>query len=498
MILINPQFDRLKKLRGFSRYVPMSLPLGIGMLAGYLEHNDKTVKILDEQIYPITPEVLESFVKGLMPPLIFGISCYTASIGRGYEVAQLIKSKYPESFVVMGGIHPTVLPEEALKTGFVDIVIRGEGEITLDLLYDAIKKRQDYTIINGISFKNSEGLIIHNENPETLVDLNALPSFPYHLFEKHINRYNLGFILSARGCPYACIFCSQRLISGRFYRYREPEKVIKELDLLINKYQQKFISFFDDNFVVDKNRTKKLCELIYQNGFHEKAAFDCQTRGDAIDPGILGYLKAANFTNIFFGLETASERLIKLINKNETVAQNIAAVKLVKKFNFSVSGAFILGLPTETKKERLSSYKMAIDLGIDFARFNNATPYPGTILYEMAKQENRLNVGKNWENLNACGTLVEGVFSRTPLAYVPLTTTEAELKRDVLLSNMLFWFRPKRIFRLLVEGRVAGGWLNLPKNWYFKPSEIYSISKIGLLVIISWVKIIFSRARDKA
>ncbi|MFH0820048.1 MAG: radical SAM protein [bacterium] len=488
--MINPQFDRVKKLGNFSRYVPVSLPLGIGILVGYLISQRKVAKILDEQITPITEEILESYTRDLSLPYLFGISCYTASIGRGYEIAKIIKKKYPEAKVIMGGIHPTVLPEEALKKPYVDIVVRGEGEETINLLYKTLKDKEDYSKIPGISFRNSNNQIVHNPKARVFPDLNLLPPFPYHLFEKHLDRYDLGFVLSARGCPYNCIFCSQKVISGRVYRFRDPEKVIEELDLLINKYKQEYISFFDDNFVVNRERTKRLCELIYQNNFHKKAVFDCQTRGDAIDEEILHYLKMANFKTIFFGLETASERLMELINKNETVEQNKKAVRLAKKFGFHVSAAFILGLPTETREERYQSYKMAQELDVDYARFNNATPYPGTELYEITKEENRLNAGKNWENLNACGTLVEGAFASSPLSYVPATTTEKKLKRDILKINLLFWLTPRRILRLLKEGRVSGGWLILPKRWYFKPKELFFVVKLSLRVFGSFIRVL--------
>lgn len=488
MILINPQFDRVKKLGNFSRYVPVTLPTGIGVLAGYLLSQGKTIKILDDQITPVTSESLAAWVRDLKKPYLFGLSCFTAGIGRGYEIAKLIKEKYPDSKVIMGGIHPTVMPEECLNSGFVDIVVRREGDETLSLLYDVLKKGEDFSKIQGISFKDVYGKIIHNPDAPLFQDLNKLPLFPYHLFENNLSRYNLGFILSARGCPYDCIFCSQRAVSGRTYRYQKAERIMEEIDLLVNKYKQKYISFFDDNFVVNKSRTKELCQMIYDRGFHKKAAFDCQTRADAVDEEVLNYLKMANFKMIFFGLETASEKLMQLINKRERVEDNVRAVKLTKKFGFRVSAAFILGLPTETREERRAAYQMAKELDVDYVRFNNATPYPGTALYQIAQKEGRFNPGQNWENLSTCGTFVEGPFTKAPLSYVPAGVEENELRKDILRFNLLFWLRPKRVLRILSEGMVGGGWLAFPKRWYFKPRELYNISLMSLKVLLSLIK----------
>ena len=488
MILINPRFDRLTKLGIFSRYVPISLPIGVGTLAGYLLANGKKAKILDDQITPIDEQILVESVNGLNKPYIFGLSCFTAGSIRAYEIATMIKRIFPDAFVVMGGIHPTVLPNEVLSHDEVDIVVRKEGDQTVIRLYEALKSGQDFKKIIGISYRDEKNQILHNPDAPVFENLDDLPMFPYHLFEKNINQYNLGFILSSRGCPYDCIFCSQRRISGRSYRFTKPERVIDELDLLINKYGQKTISFFDDNFVVDRERTKKLCNLMFEKKFFLQAAFDCQTRGDAIDEEILGYLKKAGFTTIGFGLETGSERLMRLLNKNETVEANIRAIKLAKAHGFRVMGSFILGLPTETKEERKLAYRLACDLDIDVVKFNNATPYPGTELYNIAKKEGRFNPGNGWENLSACSTFVDGPFNQSPLSYFPITTTEKELRKDILRANFFFWLTPKRIIKILTSGSVVGGWLVLPKRWYLKPREWLGIFRLGSRSIASFLK----------
>lgn len=469
--------------------MPISLPISLGTLAGNLLSRGKQAKILDDQIATINEQILDESVKGLSRPYIFGLSCFTAGIGRGYEISKLIKGLYPDSYVVMGGIHPTVMPDEVLGHNEINIVVRREADETIIALYEALKQGQDYKKMAGISFRDENNNIVHNPDAPVLADLDSLPSYPYYLFEKYIDKYNLGFILSSRGCPYNCIFCSQLRISGRNYRATSPERVMEELDVLINKYKQIDISFFDDNFVVNRERTKKVCDLIYENGFHKKAIFSCQTRGDAIDEEILHYLKKANFQAVSFGLETGSDRLMKLINKNETVADNVRAIKLVKKFGLKAGGSFIFGLSTETRKDRKLGMKLANDLDLDHARFNNATPYPGTELYNIALREGRLNVGKNWDNLSAVGTFVEGPFNQVPLAYCPETSTEKELRQDILRANFFFWLRPKMIFRLMRERTVSGGWFYLPPKWYFNPKEWYSLVRLGARVMLSFLKI---------
>jgi len=477
MILINAQENRSKKLGMFTRYVPLSIPISIGCLAAYLIEKGHQVKLWDDAIKILEDKDLVELVKDQNRPYVFGISCLTASIFRGYELSKKIKTLFPESFVVLGGMHPTVLPDEALAKTEVDFVIREEGEIPLEQLYKAIKNNQSYDNIPNLSFKKNNQ-IVHNPSMKS-PGIDSLPPFPYHLFEKHIDKYDFGFVISSRGCPYNCIFCSQRCITGQRFSYRSAEKVANDIELLVDKYGQKSIVFTDDNTLTDKKRIKELCQILIHKGLNKKVALNCQMRGDDVSENILIDLKSANFRSLNFGLETASERLMTLIDKKETVKQNIEALKLAQKHKFTLFGTFILGLPTETKQDRYDCFKLAKQF-LDYVRFNNATPYPGTKLYEMAKQEKRLNVGKRWENLNACGTLIEGPFSKNRLAYVPTGTTELELKTDVLKYNLLFSLRWKVFGRLLSRKVTTPGWFKMPKNWFLNYKEWINLLLLGL------------------
>ncbi len=483
MILINP---RSTKFGIFEKYVPLSVPIGIGYLAGYLISHHKKVEIIDEHTGPITKDLLEDAIKKIGPPYIFGISVLTTCVKRSYEIAGTIKNSYPESKVILGGIHPTILPEEILKNRNIDFVVRGEGEAILAELHDAIRNNSDYSRIRGISFKKGNN-VIHNPGAD-LPDLAELPPFPYYLFDKNLDRYNFGFIASSRGCPYDCIFCSQRIISGHRFRYVPPEVVIGEIDLLINRYRQTHINFVDDSFTVNKERITRLCEGMIGKLFYEKATFDCQTRADAVDDDILELLKRAGFRLINFGLETASERLMVLLNKKETVQENIDAVRLAKKHGFGVSGTFIFGLPTETREERWQAYRLAKELDLDYVRFNNATPYPGTELYEMAKKENRLSIEEDWANLNACGSLVQDSITGSRLPYVPSTCDEETLKKDIVKANLFFSLRINRVLRLLTKRIGPAGWFYLPPRWYLKPMEWVSLIRLGMRLVTSLVK----------
>jgi len=468
MILINSAAqDRMGMI---SRYGLTSVPMSVGILAGYLLSKGKQVKIVDELVNSTEKcfDDIDNHIKGISKPYIFGISCLTINVGQSYKIAKLLKIKYPDAKIILGGIHVTALPEEALANECVDIVVRGEGEETLVLLYDAIKNNRDYSHIAGISFREN-GKIMHNPNRPLIQDLNTIPRFPYELFDA--SKYNIGFALSSRGCPYNCIFCSQRIISGGLYRFMSCESVIETLDLLINKYNQRNIGFFDDNFFVNKERVKLLCESIVKNKLNAKAKFSCQARGDNVDKEILGYLKAAGFSSIGLGMETGSERLMKVLNKGETVKENIAAIKLIKDMGFDVSSFFLFGIPSETKEERFETYQIAKELKIGYVKFNNIVPYPATALLEMAKKEGTLNISKNWENFNSVEGVVKGIFSKVKLPYVPINTTERELRRDLIRANLYFYLC--HLPSLFTPKESNPRWFVLPKRWYLKPKELF-------------------------
>jgi anaerobic magnesium-protoporphyrin IX monomethyl ester cyclase len=481
MILINTVAPN--RMGMISHYMAVSVPIGVGMLAGYLLSKGKRVKIIDEQICPYE-EVLQdikAYLREMPKPYIFGISSLTINIYRSLEIAAKLKSDYPDSRVIMGGIHPTVLPDEVLSHPAVDIVVRGEGEKIVFSLYEAIENGRGLSDIAGISFKDG-GRVIHNPDAPLVECLDEISLFPYQLFDP--KKYNLNFITSSRGCPFNCIFCSQRSISGRKYRFRTAESIIKEIELLVDTYHQRLISFLDDDFLVNKERVRGLCDLIVRHRLHERARFVCQARADNVDEEILSYLKKANFSDIGLGIETASERLMSVINKGETVKDNIMAAKLIKKMGFALSALFMFGLPSETKKERFQTYLLAKSLKTRFVKFNNIVPYPGTKLFEIAQKEGQLNIEENWKNFNSVGGVVGGVFSDFKLPYVPAGTRERELKRDLIRANLYFYLTQPSIILALLR-RKNTDWFAIPGKWYFDLREYYYLLRLAARVFVN-------------
>lgn len=453
VLFINPSIKKETQHPLFNSLIFSTLPFGLGYVAGYLRYkNNLKVKVIDEVATYLSDEALSEELINLEEPCIIGISCLTATYSRAIELARKIKQINKSAKVIFGGVHATVLPEESLSSGAVDIVVRNEGEITVSKLCESIRLGKNIEDIEGISLLKN-GKVQHNPNRKERVTLDTLPDFPYDLFEHNIASYtDFGCIFTSRGCPFDCIFCSNRVITGKLYRSFNVNYVIKQIRLLIKKYKQKSIYFIDDNIIVDKKRFFALTNAIQLEGLHKEAFFSIQFRGEDIDDEILGQLRKTNFRMVSCGIETAIPRLMDLINKNESIDAIVRGVKLSNSNGFLTSATFIYGIPTETKLDRSASSRLACSLPLDSVRFNIAIPYPGTKLFEMAKAEGKLHIAKDWKNFN-----VQYYLFGDDIPYVPFSTTRYRLIFDTMWANARFYLRLKTIKSIIFKTDITGG-----------------------------------------
>lgn len=442
ILLINPSLTRPNEFNTLKRFIPVGLPHGMGYLAGYLADKKMDYEIFDELIEPLYEEELKRLIveKNIT---IVGISCMTPFIYRAMDILRNVKRISGDIKTVLGGVHPTIMPEECLKNENVDYVVRREGEITLWEFMRSLDGDQGFEQIQGLSYK-IDGKIVHNPDRPLIDNIDTLPDFPYHFFKKNADRYNLK-ILSSRGCPANCIFCSARSVWSRRYRYRSGENVVKDIEILINRFGKKRISFVDDTFTANKKRIIELCELIMKKNLHKKAIFFCNTRGDTVDRELLEIMKAAGFRGISLGIETASDRLMKIIKKGETVEDNIRAVRMAHDVGLKVRGTFILGFPTETREETLETIKLALRNPFEFARFGLPIPFPGTELYEIARSEGiEFNDYTDFD--------VRDGFLKKQAVYIPIGRTRSEMSRLQRKAYFRFYFRIGQVINFLKIG----------------------------------------------
>ncbi|MEW6602007.1 MAG: radical SAM protein, partial [Nitrospirota bacterium] len=435
VLLINPRISETSQNKKINAVINISFPTSLGILAGYLMASGvEKVEIIDEQIRPIDDSGLGGTINSLRKPRIIGLSVLTLNCGRAYELARKIKEIDPESVVVFGGIHPTVATEEVLSRPGIDVAVRCEGEETFKELVHLILAEKPFQGIAGISYKE-DGKIVHNPDRMLIDDLDTIPPFPYHLFEKDLEKYpNFSGVFGSRGCPYSCTFCSARSISGRKYRYHSIGRVMQECSTLINKYKQKSVFLMDDNIAVNKKHFMELCDAIMSEGLHKKAFFHGSMRGDNATDEILEKAIQANFRIIYYGLETGSERLMKVINKGETVEEVVEAIKRAAAKGLSVGTTIIFGLPTETRKDRWDAMRLVKSLPLSSVRFNTLAPYPGTPVYKMLAPEGKVLVKGDWENFG-----VQYMWESDDVPYVPDGNDRIELIFDTMWANLSYY-----------------------------------------------------------
>jgi len=455
VLLIYPKVSSGTQNNYLSSFIFNSIPISLGFLAGYLEKNGVEAKIIDEQINPVDSNSIKNELLKLPSPKIVGLSVLTSTYKRSIEIASLIKKIDSSVCVIIGGIHPSSCPEQCLNDPCFDIIVRGEGEKTFYDLILALRAKTSLKLIDGISYKD-KSTIIHNPDRPLIQDLDEIPAFPYHLFSPAIKLYKeFGIIVSSRGCPYQCIFCSSRNISNHRYRSHSLQRVISDLDILINKYKQARVSFLDDNMLSDKQRFFKIIDEIISRGYQKHTQFYLCARGRDIDEELCERVALANF-ELAINFETGSNRMMKFIKKAETLEDNINAVTIAKKYGINVTSVFIFGFPQEHQEDRDAAIKLSRTVPMDSVRFNIAVPYPGTELFDIAKKNNQLFIKGKYENFS-----VQYYIESDDLPYSLPEQEKTKVIFDTFYANLSFYLRPRILFKNLFNKSFAGHAISL-------------------------------------
>jgi radical SAM superfamily enzyme YgiQ (UPF0313 family) len=328
-----------------------SIPLGLGYLAAVLELNGVSSTILDLSLYEMTVQELQKKIADIGPDIV-GLTSMTHNYPNAVKVAEVVKMWNPEALVVLGGVHATFMHTEILRTvPDVDVVVRYEGENTMRELVDVVDKGGNLSVVKGITYRIDDRPV-STPSRERIEDLDDLPYPAYHLLDPPVEEYIQTYgvrnfpVLTTRGCPFECVFCSTAALHGRKYRTRSISRVVDELEYVIDKYEVTSVSFVDDNFTMQKDRVFELCREMHTRNL--SLNWGCSTRVDLVSEELLRTMKEAGCHDIFFGIESASQRVLNVIQKSFSVQQAKDVVKLAEKIGIRTHCSFILGLPSES------------------------------------------------------------------------------------------------------------------------------------------------------
>jgi anaerobic magnesium-protoporphyrin IX monomethyl ester cyclase len=294
----------------------------------------------------------------------------------------------PDIRVITGSFHPTFCAEEVMQNPDIDFVVRGEGEIPLTQLVKEIKKDQPkYETVRGIHYRDSDNQVRGNPPADMIPDLDQLPLPARDLvLDCDFTKYYSHSLSATRGCPYSCAFCGDRSLWGGTVRRRSVEKVVEEMAYLEDTYKTNYVEIIDGTFTFDRKYLQDFCNTIIDRNLEIR--WGCTARYDNLDEGILKLMKKANCWGLYIGLESGSNRVLKSINKKETVERDIEVTKMIRDSGIFQATSILLGSPDEEKEDIEETLKIMKNFKTDFYDVNSYLPLPGTPFYDaMSKEE---------------------------------------------------------------------------------------------------------------
>jgi anaerobic magnesium-protoporphyrin IX monomethyl ester cyclase len=385
VLLVNPPAGFSYHSLGISRP-----PLGLAYLASVLRDFHE-VKIID---FNVEKQDWNNYPYSEFD--IVGISVDTARYLISLKIAKSARNQ--GSIVVMGGPHVSFLDKDGLESGVVDYVVRNEGEYSFLSLVRFLSKEIPFEEVRGISYL-TDGELRRAPDAPFICDLDSLPFparelLPLKLYRGKTNGRLMTTLITSRGCPFNCDFCSSSQFFGVGWRTRSAESIFEEMKLLHNEYNYRSLSFMDDNFTLDPSRVIKLSGKIIGQGWD--LIWGALSRVNTIvnNPGMVRMMAKAGLKWIFLGFESGSQEVLNGYGKKALVQNASKAMEILKENDVKVTGSFILGAPDETKDMMKETIKFAKWLDPSTAQFTILTPYPGTKLYERVKDR---PLSENWE-----------------------------------------------------------------------------------------------------
>ncbi|MBU2637752.1 MAG: B12-binding domain-containing radical SAM protein [Nanoarchaeota archaeon] len=376
-------------------------PLALMSIVSYLEKKGVEADLFDIKSHKGNDYVLDRIIERIQVtrPDSVGITCLTPDVLEVKRMVHRIRKEFENIKIIVGGIHPNLFLQDFLyENSPIDIVVIGEGEITLTEICNALSTNEDISKIKGIAYFK-EGKIVQTERREYIQDLDSMPFLAYDKVDMgYYTRPSLyvirGIFLSAfymitsRGCPYSCKFCVDRHTSDKRIRAMSPKRVVDEMEYLIKKYKIDGICFYDDTFTASKQRALDICNEIKSRNIN--ILWSCQTRVNLLTEELAKAMSDAGCIQIAFGVESGSQEMLNKINKLIKIEDARQAFKICKKYNIKQFANFMINLPNETLEQLNQTISLAKELNANLTVFNVTTPYPGSGIYSQFSDKIKL------------------------------------------------------------------------------------------------------------
>jgi len=392
------------------------IPFGIAYSATILKKGGYEVKVIDNQIEPLSIDRLSELVLEQKGEIIF-IEAITPTVDSLKRLTYLIKSNSCGSKLVFAmGQHSSTLPETILNQGsLIDACIVGEPEYTILELVNMLngnKNNRNLTSIKGIAYFDRDiNQVKINPARDYIQNLDDLPFIDYTLLNvkkykkfsvqiSSFNRIKWGFILSSRGCPYQCSFCSPvlRTSFGSKFRFQSATRVIDEIEYLNREHGLSAFSFEDDNFTFDRQRVMDICKQLIKRRLNIR--WVAQVHLNHLDEELIYKMKEANCDTLRTGVEAGSQRILEILNRNMNIEEIRKKVACIKKAKMPLTLFFMTNNPSETYEEMQETLKFAKELNPVMIHVRFCTPYPGSQLYNVIKKEQNTPLYHHYDKLH--------------------------------------------------------------------------------------------------
>ena len=393
VLFVNPW---LNAFLGNEKQKPSAPHLGLAYLIATLKHNgvDK-VDVYDEGIEN-NDEILFKKI-GMLRPDIIGVTTFSFGYENAMNLIKKIK-KYADVPVIIGGPHVSAVKGQALTTSVADFAMKGESELSFIKFLAELSSSKNFEKVGNLIWRNPFGNIVENKNEPLIENIDEIPFPDYEIFGfERYNNFTIKMfpIITSRGCPYGCNYCSAKLSMGRGFRARSPENVLEEMKYWIKTYKIKKFGINDDCFNLDIKRAEKILDLIIKEGLDIRYGLYTGIRVDRVTEQLLRKMKESGCEFISYGCESGNQDIINNMGKSLKIGDVRKAVELTNKFDIRNSVNFIIGHKGETYKTAMDSINFAKTLPTNFVNFYNLIPYPGTDLHEWVSKNASYIISSN-------------------------------------------------------------------------------------------------------
>ncbi len=430
----------------------VSPPLALAYLASSIKKLNVDVRILDCLLKKFTFPDFNKYLRDYNPDVI-GFTSFTMEFKSALKMAEIAKSLNPKVKIIFGGPHVSNVPEDSLKNRATDFIFRAEAEEGFPRLIEELIKQKnnrnykpDFKKIPCLGWKNKNKIILNPIKLLENLDSLAFPDFDLLEFNKYpklylAKKHPSAPILTSRGCPFNCTFCTAKQLSGTKWRFRSAENIIKEIKILKEKYNIQEFQIWDDNFTMNKERAKKFCDLLIKENLNLSWWCPNGVRLETLDKELLIKMKKAGCYAIAFGIESGSEKIQRDMNKNINFKHLREMVTFAYNLGFRTQGFFILGYPTETREDILKTIKLAKSLPLMRASISLFQPLFGSKIYEDLKKQGKIPKDYSIENCD---------YSKASILPIGFKNIE-EVKKMQQKAMLEFYLRPRVFFSFIRE-----------------------------------------------